>query len=319
MIYMLFDNPADKEKMSFLKSIPIIQRYPPKKCASLKEYAASCWDCIKSSETGDTIVCWYDFMAVICWWMCRICREKRQIIALNILLKDKKTIKNRLAKVLYKYALDSKMVKATVTSPLYGKQVEKMLGIRKDFFLLHDLYHENYAIDYKGPVMPDSVFCGGNNGRDWELLFDIANALPLVRFNCVMPGHLMEQYASRIKNNIAVFTDVSENKFLELLCQSALVVMPLNTEAPAGLIACFQAAANNKMVITTSTVTTKEYFSCGKGVLCTRKIEDWKDAIQYFLLHPQEADSRAASCKEFLEIECSEKKYAEMLLEILNF
>ena len=42
--------------------------------------------------------------------------------------------------------------------------------------------------------------------------------------------------------------------------------MPLDTEAPAGLIALFQAATYGKMVITTDTVTTREYFSGDRGV-----------------------------------------------------
>lgn len=119
MIYMLFDNPADKKNMTFLNDYEtenIKQIYPAKKCNSTKEMLSLCKDMIKQSVEGDTIICWYDFMAVLCWWLCKLQFKNRKIIALNILLKDKATKKNKLAKLLYKPVLMSNKVKATVTS-----------------------------------------------------------------------------------------------------------------------------------------------------------------------------------------------------------
>ena len=55
------------------------------------------------------------------------------------------------------------------------------------------------------------------------------------------------------------------------MCQSSLVVMPLDTEAPAGLIAFFQAAANGRMSITSDTVTTREYRICAQMLDYYRK------------------------------------------------
>lgn len=138
-IYMLFDNPADKQNMTFLngnETTKIRQVYPSKKCNSTKEMLAVCKDMIKQSAEGDTIICWYDFMAVLCWWLCKVQFKNRKIIALNILLKDKATAKNKLAKFLYKPMLKSKKVKATVTSKKYGEHLNEMLGIQKQYTLL---------------------------------------------------------------------------------------------------------------------------------------------------------------------------------------
>lgn len=96
MVYMLFDNPADKQNMTFLngcETAKIRQIYPPQKCNSTKEMLAVCKNMIKQSADGDTIICWYDFMAVLCWWLCKVQFKNRKIIALNILLKDKATAK----------------------------------------------------------------------------------------------------------------------------------------------------------------------------------------------------------------------------------
>lgn len=321
MVYMLFDNPADKQNMTFLNSYEtakIRQVYPPQKCNSTKEMLAVCKDIIKQSTDGDTIICWYDFMAVLCWWLCKVQFKNRKIIALNILLKDKATAKNKVAKLLYKPVLKSKKVKATVTSKKYGEHLNEMLGIRKRYTLLHDTYHGGYSIEYEGEVVTNSVFCGGRNGRDWEFLIRIAQAMPEVTFNCVMPKDKFEEYKENFGKNMMVKSDIPEQEFLELMCQSQLVVTPLDTEAPAGLIAFYQAAANGKMVITSDTVTTQEYFTNGRGALCEKDVEDWKNKIQHYLQHREEIDASVAKFKSFLESECSEEKYAKTLWGMLT-
>ena len=321
MVYMLFDNPADKQNMIFLKgydSFAIQQVYPEKKCNSTQEMLSACKEIIKKSADGDTIICWYDFMAVLSWWLCKVQFKKRKIIALNILLKDKNTAKNRLAKILYKPMLKSKDVRATVTSRKYGEHLNKMLGLHKKYVLLHDIYHSGYGIDYKGDVISNTVFCGGRNGRDWNFLIEIAKSMPEVTFNCVMPKDKLKQHKDDFSNNMVVKSDIPEKEFLELMCQSQLVVMPLDTEAPAGLIAFYQTAANGKMSITSDTVTTQEYFAEGRGALCGRKVDDWKDKIQYYLQHPADADACAMKFKNYLEIECSEEKYAKIIWRMLE-
>lgn len=187
---MLFDNPADKKKMAFLskyETASIRQVYPSKKCNSIKEILLECKSILDQSTNGDTIICWYDFMAVLCWWLCKIFRKKRKIVAVNILLKNKDTVKNRLARFLYRPVLNSNNVRATVTSKKYGEYLNKMLGIRGKYTLLHDIYYSGYDISYHGEILHNSVFCGGHNGRNWEMLIKIARIMPEVTFNCVMP------------------------------------------------------------------------------------------------------------------------------------
>lgn len=319
-IYMLFDNPADKQNMTFLseyETASIQQVYPEHKCNSTKEMLQACKEIIKQSADGDAIICWYDFIAVLCWWLCKIQFKKRKIIALNILLKDKDTAKNKLAKMLYKPMLKSKDIQATVTSRTYGEHLNEMLGIQKEYVLLHDIYHGGYSIDYKGDVIPNTVFCGGRNGRDWNFLIEIAKAMPEVTFNCVMPRDKWEQHKDSFSGNMVVKSDIPEKEFLEFMCQSQLIVMPLDTEAPAGLIAFYQATANGKMSVTSDTVTTQEYFAEGRGALCGENVDDWKDKIQYYLQHPADADACAAKFKNYLESECSEQKYAKTLWRML--
>lgn len=321
MVYMLFDSPCGKEDMSFFKDGEfcnnIKQVYPPQKCNSTKEMLVACKNCINQSAQGDTIICWYDFMGILCWWLCKLHRYNRKIIILNILLKDKNTIKNKVAKFLYKPALKSKTVQATVTSKKYGEYLNKMLRLNNDYVLLHDIYRNEYNINYSGQMISNSVFCGGRNGRDWEFLITLANEMPDVQFNCVMQKDKYEQFKDHFGKNIKVKYDIPEKEFLEFMCQSQLVVMPLDTEAPAGLIVLFQAAANDKMVITSNTVTTEEYFVKDRGELCGHKTEEWKLKIRHYLQHKNEAQNCAVSFRTFLENECSEEEYLRILMKML--
>lgn len=319
MVYFLFDNPADKKNMEFLKeydtaSFRLI--FPQNQCRSVKSMLKVCNECIRNSTIGDTIICWYDFMGILCWCLCKILHQKRDIIILNILLKRKQSLKNRLARILYRQALKSKSVIATVTSKEYGASINKLLGIKKQYIILHDIYHGGYNISYAGEVQEKSVFCGGRNGRDWEFLFELAERMPDIQFNIVVSKEQFRQYKEKIGKNINIKTEISELKFLELMCQSSIVLIPLNTEAPAGLIVMFQAAANEKLVIASDTVTTREYFDDNRGILCKRSFDEWNKQIRFWLSHKKESRARAARLKHFLENECSEKKYAEILQQL---
>lgn len=320
MIYFLFDNPADKKNMEFLKeydtaSFRLI--FPQEQCKSIKSMASTCRDCIRDSSEGDIIFCWYDFMGILCWWQCKALHKKRKIIALNILLKDKKTLKNRMARILYKPALMSKNLVVTVTAKEYGESVNRILGIKKQYTLLHDIYHGGYDIGYVEQVQENSVFCGGRNGRDWDFLLKLAKKMPDIQFNIVVPKTIFEEYKDIFGDNVNVKTEIPEPEFLKFMCQSSLVVMPLDTEAPAGLIAIFQAAANGKLVITTDTATTREYFENQRGVLCENELGEWEKQIRYWLEHQDEGKIRSEKLKLFLEQECSEKKYAETLMKLV--
>ena len=319
MVYFLFDNPADKKNMEFLKEYDTASfklLFPKEQCLSVQSMIRVCNDCIRNSSKGDTIICWYDFMGILCWWLCKILHKNRKIVALNILLKNKKSLKNQIARILYRPALKSKNLVATVTSKEYGVSINSLLGIKKQCVLLHDIYHGEYDIEYAGQVQENSVFCGGRNGRDWDFLFKLAKEMPDIQFNIVAPTAVFEEYKNFSVDNLNVKTEIPEPDFLRLMCQSAIVLMPLNTEAPAGLIAMFQAAANGKLIITTDTVTTREYFAKDRGVLCENNLGEWGKRIRYWLEHQDEGKVRSEKLRLFLEEKCSERKYTETLMKI---
>lgn len=321
MVYFLFDNSADKKNMEFLKEYDTASfklLFPKEQCLSIKSMIKVCNECIGKSSNGDTVICWYDFMGILCWWLCKFTFRKRNIVALNILLKNKKSLKNKIARMLYRPALKSKKMVATVTSKEYGASINRLLGIKKQYVLLHDIYHGGYDIGYTGQVQKNSVFCGGRNGRAWDFLFQSARQMPDIQFNIVAPKAIFEEYENNFSNNVNLKTEIPEPEFIKLMCKSSLVLMPLDTEAPAGLIAIFQAAANKKLIIASNTVTTREYFGEQRGVLCENDLGEWEKQIRYWLEHPDDGKIRTEKLRAFLEAECSEKKYSEILMKLVE-
>lgn len=167
-------------------------------------------------------------------------------------------------------------------------------------------------------VQPNSVFCGGRNGRNWELLTEIAEKMPDTIFNFAMPQQCFEECKVRFGKNINARFDIPESEFAKLMLESELMVMPLNTEAPAGLIVLFHAAGNGKLLITSNTVTTREYFGENGGVLCGNSVDEWVEQIKYWQVHPDKAAENAKRCRAFLENECSERNYAETLMRVIQ-
>lgn len=274
---------------------------------------------VRKSSHDDTIVCWYDAQAVLCWWICRVLFLKRKIVCLNILLKQKPTLKNRMASFLFKKALTATNFKASVTSRYYGEWLNEKLGIHVDYTLLHDVYHDFYEMPYH-ESRHDIVFCGGCFGRDWPLMMEIVKAMPDIKFYLIMTQK-MEQYHFAKMNgvypdNVKVLKDIQYQQFMYCLCQSKIVCMPLDCEAPQGLIVMFESAANNKLILTSDTPTTREYFDDTQRL--GKDVESWCKCIRYYLSHEDERRKKAMDFHHWLKENCNEHYFATTVRQMVE-
>ena len=324
MIYVLFDNPSKIAFVTDAITAPYeVMNISGEKGPFLKKIFSCCRKCAKKAKSGDTIICWLDMMAVFCHMLTG--KKDVRIIAINILLKEKKSFKNLIFRKLYRDALNSDRVVATVTAKEYGDYLNKLLNIDRKYILLHDAYNPTkLAPKEDAPAIqkvPGTVFCGGRNGRDWDMAMRIAKAMPEVTFNFVMPGSVYKTYKRQLTDgslkNVSAFVDVPKKKFTEIMDSSELVVMPLDSQSPSGLLVFYEATARGKMIITSDTVTTREYFSEGRGVLCDNNVENWVREIKYHLAHPDETAAKNESCKQFLSDNCSVKQFQTILRSLL--
>lgn len=276
-------------------------------CGSIK---AICY-----SKQNDTIICWFDFQAILCYWLSKFLLQRRKIVCINLMLKNKNTLKNKIVSWLYKKALISTNFKASVTSIAYGEWLNSKLKISKSYSLIRDVYHHKYEqSDNLGSN--NVVFCGGRNGRDWSFLFQIAQIMPEIQFSVVMPQDSYNQFKSNISPNVKVRCNISYNEFLNELSQASIVCLPLDTEAPAGLIVMFQAVANYKLVITTKTVTTIEYVTKDRGITLNRNVEEWKNTILYYLNNKDKAKIKANSFNKWIKDECNSTIFVRKIKEM---
>ena len=321
MIFILFDNPQDKNSLSFISKIiykEIREVYSPKENKLVLGWIKGCISVLRQSYRNDTIVCWYDFQAVLCYWLAKLSFRQRKIVCINLLLKDKASVKNKAVAWLYKKALKSKHFVASITSVEYGKHLKNRLGIDKDLFLLHDVFHEDYKVNASLDVCPNTVFCGGRNGRDWKFMIEVAKAMPHVQFHLVMPKVTYDEYQHELPSNVVARYNISMEDFMKEICSCEIVALPLDTEAPAGLIVLFQAAANMKYIITTDTMTTREYLSDGRGCLLPNDVEVWKKAINEKLGNVKSNIIASEKLLNFLVSECSERKFVEGVETMIN-
>lgn len=316
--FLLFDN--NDSGNSFVAAglgVPVTVIRSPKCSRKIFSWLNGVLAVVAKSHSGDTIICWYDFQAVMCWWICLLLLKRRKIVCINVLLKDKPTLRNRFVSYLYKKALSAKNFRASVTSVEYGEWLNRKLGINVNFTLIHDVYHASYEYGQSVEIEPRSVFCGGCNGRDWEFIVDVARAMPDVRFNIVMPRDVYLKYCSKFSSNMNVRYDIPYDEFMKELCSSTVVCLPLDTEAPAGLIVMFQAAANLKPIITTKTVTTSEYITSERGMAIKNDVEVWCDAIGHYFDKIEELNRKAVAFREYLIKNCSEEDFIQNLNKIL--
>ena len=314
MVYLLFDNPGDKGKVSFISQMihgEVNEIYSPKSKRLIVGWLKGCKYALKVSHSYDTIVCWYDFQAILCYWLCRFTFKRRKIVCVNLLLKDKDSVKNKIVTWLYRKALNSKRVIASVTSTEYGTHLKERLGINKKLFLLHDVFHESYLYKREFHVIPNSVFCGGRNGRDWKFMIEVAKVMPHVRFHLVMPKIIYEEFQNELPDNVIAKYNLSMEDFMKEMYSCEIVALPLDTEAPAGLIVLFQAAANMKYIITTNTMTTREYLSDGRGCLLPNDVDVWKKVITERIGNEKGNKEASAKLLNFLQTECSEEKFVD--------
>lgn len=316
--YFLFDNKQrDKKFISEQFGKPVKLVYSPESKKKIFGWIKGAINIIAQSSRDDTIICWYDFQAILCWWICHFTFTHRKIICINLLLKDKPSLKNKVVSYLYKKALQSINFKASVTSTKYGQWLNRKLGINVKYTLIHDVYHDFYKFRQSVEQIPNSVFCGGNNGRDWDFIIKVAQNMPDIKFNIVMPHNIYLKYYSAFTKNMNVRYNIPYNEFMKELCSSSIVCLPLNTQAPAGLIVMFQAAANLKPIITTKTATTIEYITSNRGVTISNELDMWLNSIKKSLTDINGSKEKAINLRNYLQNDCSETIFVNGIKDMI--
>jgi len=212
---------------------------------------------IKKSAENDLIICWNFTTSIAVGYLCKLYNKKRKILALNIIAHKKKGLAEKMRRFLFSPVMNMPGFFITVNSYQYVTDYSNRFNVKKTkFFELNDPIQDEKIEPYE--FNNSYVFVGGEAKRDWETLFNSAKLLPEINFICIA----REKYFNKklvIPNNIKMYFDTPKNTFYKKMKESSLVVIPLSSELPAGLIILLKATFINKPIIATNTPSIRNY------------------------------------------------------------
>lgn len=166
-IILLFDSPvgddhflyrALKQEGLTVRKVDSPSRYP-----SILNWAIGCMKATFGPQATDTIVCWYDFQAVLCYWIGRFLFRKRNIVAINILLKDKKRCETKSWHGSIK-SIDKQPYGSLCYRPGIRGFSERTLLHEYLFFRVRDVYSPTLYEESDFRFCGNSVFAGDGTG-----------------------------------------------------------------------------------------------------------------------------------------------------------
>jgi glycosyltransferase involved in cell wall biosynthesis len=288
------------------------------------KYLKVAYQTLSTSKKDDILICWLDVIAIYVLLLSKILCRKRKIVAINIMFNDNPSLLTRIKKKCMRWLLSDKSIYPTVTSTELSLYYREIFNLpKKEFFLLHDTYGlRKKQIDkaqYQIQAANNSyVFCGGTNGRDWNTLIKIADELPNLKFVIVGPHKdtLGENYPS----NIDYYYNIPYDKFMELFANATVLALPLNTEAPAGLIVLLEGALLSKAIVTTDNITMREYIHSDENGYLIKK-GDYKvfaDKVNAVFPDTQMQKEFGEKLNETIIDKCSPEVYVATIIKIIN-
>lgn len=278
------------------------------------KYLSMSIDGIRFTSRNDLIICWNFVVGALTSFINKLFCLNRKIVSLNMILHKKGIFNTLIRKIIYEFALNSSNILCSVNDnellSIYGRT----LNINeKNFFILPDSVNSKYK------SLPFSegngyVFSGGEAARDWNSLIKAAYLLPKIPFFFIARKKYFPKNIT-LPRNVNVLFDVSHKMFFQILEDSSLVVLPLKSHAPAGLIVLIRSALMTKPVIATSTPCIKNYIDDRKtGILCN--MFDYRSLTFQIKQLMEDINLRrklAENLKTYIIDNYSEDKYVERI------
>ena len=272
------------------------------------------------SNKKDIIIARFDILAVYAKIASTLFFRQRNLIALNIMLKENRSFRTKLKNIFYKFAMMDPKFIPTVTSKDLIDVYTRLLKLEgKKFYYINDDYGKLKLYDSHFDIGNGKIFCGGYNARDWELMFKLADQLPSRKFIFVMSRS--DQYAQKAPpSNVELYFDITQEMFLDLIKSSTLITLPLTTESPAGLIVILASGLMSKPVISTDTISTREYIRDNNEGFLIRMgdIDSFKQKIEEIIDDSKILEKIGTNLHNKILEMCSPESYAKKVSQIIE-
>jgi len=271
------------------------------------------------SKKGDVIFCWNFVVGAMTGFFNRSLHTHRKILSVNMIVHNKGVLNNFVRNLVYNYTLKSNEFCLTINSSELVDLYKTKYNLRiKKYAELPDVFMNKYpAVTFD--TGNGYIFSGGEAARDWKTLLKVAWMNPDYKFHFIARKQYFPANVA-IPENVEIQFDTTEDIFYSLLGKCSLVVLPLHSLAPAGLIVLIRAAMLSRPVIATSTPSIRQYIIHGKtGVLV--KIEDPDNLSKEINLLMKSKDLReiyADALKKHITHNFSQDMYSRRVVAILK-
>lgn len=282
------------------------------------KYFRLAYTAICNSEKNDTIICWNFTTSITCGYLCKILLKKRTILALNIIAHPTSFGKEILRKIFFYPVVSMRRYFLTVNSSIYiGDYSERFKINKQKFFELKDAIHYTQSIEAGNDE--GYVFTGGEAQRDWETLFKACNKLPEINFVCIARKKNFDQTLI-IPQNVRLLFDTDQDTFNEFLSKSKMVVLPLKSKLPCGLIILLQSALNKKAIIATRTPSIENYIRSGENgyLVEIENSGNLAENIKTLYYNKELQVHFASNLFDFVSHHHSPKQYTTRLIDIIE-
>ena len=270
------------------------------------------------SKKNDIILSWNFVLGAWIGFFSRIFFLNRKIISLNLIAHEKGSLNTLIRKLIYNQAFKNPNFFTTVnTKELIGVYEKYFIAKDNKYFLLEDPYDPESDISDFLPIKT-FVFAGGEAARDWELFFEAAQKLPEIPFKIIVRKKYFD--IDFELPNVEIEYDTSIEFFYKKMKESSLVVLPLNSVAPSGILVLHRAALLSKPIIATETSITNTYITNNEnGILIPmHNVDDLVLGIKKLFENQDLCKEFATKLHEKTLIEFSPIKYTQKLIDILK-
>lgn len=238
------------------------------------KYLLQAYKVLSNSSKNEIIVCWNFTSAIAVGLINKIRRKHCKILGLNIIAPLKHGIVDKLRFMLFHSVMKEDNFFITVNSNEYVTDYCNRFKINPNkFFVLHDAISTDDTMDFN--YRKSYIFSGGEAKRDWETMFKACEYCPDLKFVFIAREKFFDTKL-KVPENATLLFDLEEEVFYDYLKKSSLVVLPLQTKLPAGLIVLLRCAMFHKPVIVSRTPSTENYLEHNKSGFLIN-LNDYKD------------------------------------------
>jgi len=282
------------------------------------KYLQFTYRAIVNSKDNDVLICWNFTTSIACGYLCKILHKKRIVLGLNIIARERNLISETIRRLIFSPLMNSDNYYITINSSIYIDDYCRRFKVNKDkFFVLNDPISTSEINDFN--YKESYIFVGGEVERDWETLFKACEEIPQIKFVCIARKKYFNQ-SLKIPGNVELHFDTDHDTFFNFMRNSSIVLIPLKSQLPTGLIVLLESALMQKPVIATNTPSIANYIENGKrGLLIEQgNPKDILDKINILYNNIELQKSVTTNLLSYVLTNHSHESYSKILLEIIE-